>query len=56
MENLIIPPNPNWFVPSICYNTPDNGIIYGATSKIVYIPLNKTTKDPEAKILDLRKK
>lgn len=57
MDNLIIPPNPNWFVPSICYSTPDSGLIYGATSKIVFIPLhNESTKDPAAKILDIKKK
>lgn len=58
MDKLIIPPNPNWFVPSICYCTPDNGLIYGATNKIVYLNSHSeaTTNNPVTKILDLRKK
>lgn len=55
----MIPPNPNWFMQSICYSTPDNGLLYGAMSKIVYIP----PKPKEAKaaasgirIFDLKNK
>lgn len=57
MDKLIIPPNPNWFVPSTCYCTPDNGLIYGAASKIVFIsPKQEEAKDPAIKILNIRKK
>lgn len=56
MEKLVIPPNPNWFIPSTCYCTPDNGLIYGATSKIAYIAPRQDSKHPAVKILDIRKK
>lgn len=56
MDNLIIPPNPNWFSQSICYCTPDNGLIYGATSKIAYIPPRNEQEVTQMKILDLKKK
>jgi hypothetical protein len=56
MDKLIIPPNPNWFVPSTCYCTPDNGLIYGGTSKIVYIPPKREESKDPVKILNIRKK
>lgn len=56
MDNLIIPPNPNWFSQHVCYCTPDNGLIYGATAKIVFIPPKNEHKENKLKILDLKKK
>jgi hypothetical protein len=57
MDKLIIPPNSNWFAQSICFCTHDDGLIYGATSKIVFIP-PKSEKEvcDGIKILDLKKK
>lgn len=57
MDNLMIPPNPNWFMQSVCHCTPDNGLIYGAMTKIVYIPPPKADAgDKEIKIIDLKNK
>lgn len=57
MDKLMIPPNPNWFMQSICYCTPDNGLIYGAMTKIVYIPpKSKNAELAETKIFDLKNK
>lgn len=55
MDKLIIPPNPNWFMPSWCHCTPDNGLIYGAMTKIVYVP-PKTGNADEIKVVDLKSK
>lgn len=55
MDKLIIPPNPNWFMPSWCHCTPDNGLIYGAMTKIVYVP-PKTGRSDEIKVVDLKSK
>lgn len=53
----MIPPNPNWFMQSICYCTPDNGLIYGAMTKIVYIPPKSiNAESAETKIFDLKNK
>lgn len=54
MDKLMIPPNPNWFMQSICYCTPDNGLLYGAMTKIVYIPPKSKIADAETKIFDLK--
>ncbi|KAG5680415.1 hypothetical protein PVAND_009923 [Polypedilum vanderplanki] len=56
MDKLIIPPNSNWFAPSICYSTYDNGFIYGATSTITFIPPKNEKEEHEIKIFDLKKK
>ena len=56
MDGLIIPPNPNWFSQSVCYCTPDNGLIYGAMSKIVYIPPKSENVESKIKIIDLKNK
>lgn len=56
MDKLVIPPNPNWFLQSICYTTPDDGLIYGAMTKIVYIPPKENTASCEIKIIDLKNK
>lgn len=55
MNNAMIPPNPNWFMQSVSYCTPDNGLIYGAMTKIVYIP-PKTASASEIKVIDLKSK
>lgn len=55
MNKLMIPPNPNWFAQSCCYGTPNNGLIYGAMTKIVYIP-PKTENADEIKVVDLKNK
>lgn len=53
----MIPPNPNWFMQSLCFCTPDNGLIYGAITKIVFIPpTSKDTAESEIKIIDLNNK
>jgi hypothetical protein len=55
MNKLLIPPNPNWFMQSIFFCTPDNGLIYGAMTKIVYIP-PKSEVDSGVKLIDLKNK
>lgn len=55
MNKLMIPPNPNWFMQSVCHCTPDNGLIYGAMTKIVYIP-PKLGDENEIKVFDLKNK
>jgi hypothetical protein len=55
MNKLMIPPNPNWFMQAACHCTPDNGLIYGAMTKIVYIP-PKSENASEIKIFDLKNK
>ncbi|CAO1380587.1 unnamed protein product [Diamesa serratosioi] len=47
MDKLIIPPNPNWYMQEACCCTPDDGFMYGAMSKIAYIP---PKSKPELKI------
>lgn len=55
-NNLVIPPNPNWFMQSTCHSTPDNGLLYGAMSKIVFIPPKSENADTRIKIIDLKNK
>lgn len=52
----MIPPNPNWFVQSIFFCTPDNGLIYGAMTKIVYIPPKSELGKKDIKVIDLKNK
>lgn len=56
MDNLMIPPNPNWFMQSTCHSTPDNGLIYAAMSKVVYIPAKTQNADSNIKVIDLKNK
>lgn len=56
MNSLIIPPNPNWFMQSICYSTPDNGLLYGGMTKIIYIPPKLENAGSQIKIIDLKNK
>jgi hypothetical protein len=56
MNKLMIPPNPNWFMQSICYSTPDNGLLYGAMTKIVYIPPKTEIDSKDLKVFDLKNK
>jgi len=56
MNNLMIPPNPNWFMSSVCQSTPDNGILYGAMTKLVYIPPASEAASSQVKVIDLKSK
>lgn len=56
MDSLMIPPNPNWFMQSVCHCTPDNGLIYGAMTKIVYIPPKSEAASKAIRVIDLKNK
>ena len=56
MNKLMIPPNPNWFMQSIFFCTPDNGLVYGAMTKIVYIPPKSEIGEKDIKVIDLKNK
>ncbi|CRK87478.1 CLUMA_CG001279, isoform A [Clunio marinus] len=56
MQKLVIPPNPNWFMQAICHCTPDNGLLYGAMTKVVYIPPEEEDASKDVKIIDLKNK
>lgn len=52
----MIPPNPNWFTQSILYSTPDNGLLYGSMTKIVFVPPITEIDSKEIKVIDLKNK
>jgi hypothetical protein len=54
MEKLIIPPNTNWYSPSIFHCIQDEGSLYGAMTKVVYVP-SKNSK-ANVKVFDLMSK
>lgn len=57
MDKLMIPPNPNWFMQSIFCCTPDNGLLYGGMTKVVYIPPKTETGSSQAiRCIDLKNK
>lgn len=57
MDNFIIPPNPNWFMPDILHTSP-NGVFFSAMTKIVYIPFPspEVPGGPNIRIFDLKTK
>lgn len=52
----MIPPNPNWFLQSICFATPDGGLIYGAMTRIVFIPSKENAASNGIKTIELKNK
>lgn len=56
MNSLMIPPNPNWFMQSTCHCTPDNGLLYGAMTKVVYIPPKTEVPAMGIKVFNLKNK
>lgn len=56
MDQLIVPPNANWFMKSLCSCTPDNGLLYGAMKRIAYIPPKTKAGGATLKMFDLKSK
>lgn len=51
MNNLIIPPSPNWYESRILACTADNTIVYGAKSEIAVVKPQSYDKPADIKII-----
>lgn len=51
MNELIVPPTPQWYKSAILACAPDNTLVYGGINDLVIVKKSDTEKCPEIKVI-----